>query len=249
MKRAFILLSFIGLILTSCNIGGKEYDTYKPPKVNNSAYSAEKPDEPQETLESKYINSSCDQIIDKVYFKICYSYSYKAAKSVVYKLEGDLVNELNIKERPKFYAEEALPQEYRAQYYDYTGSGYDRGHLAPDAAFDWSKESLEATYSLANIIPQDETVNREQWEKAEEHARKEAVILGEIEVANVVIYPDNPKYIGEDKIAVPKGFYKILSNPAKNYLECFYYENNASKNGKTLYSNKTECPLGIKNSF
>jgi len=196
----------------------------------------------QGSIEAKYINrDNCDQIINKDFFKICYSYKYKAAKSVAYILDGDLVNDVNIEERPRFYPENAIDDPYRAYVQDYHNSGYDRGHLAPDAAFDWSEESLESTYSLANIIPQDGDVNQHQWVKVEEHARKEAVILGKINVINLVVYPEHPKVIGADKIAVSKGYYKIMYNKEKNYKECFYYDNNASLNANTLYGNSIDC--------
>lgn len=102
-----------------------------------------------------FINQGdCDQIIDKTFITICYDYNLKAPKAVSYTLQGDLVNEENIEKRPYFKVEKTIAKEYRASYSDYTHSGYDRGHLAPDASFDWSQESLDAVYTLANIIPQ-----------------------------------------------------------------------------------------------
>jgi endonuclease G len=192
----------------------------------------------------KFINNSnCSQIIDKEFLVICYDYKMKEAKSVAYKLDGDLVNELNIKDRPSFYEEEAIDERYRAEDRDYVHSGYDRGHLAPDASFDWSKESLEATYSLANIIPQAPTVNRKMWVKVEQYARDKAVELGEIEVINVVKFSDEPEYIGKNRIAISMGYYKILINEQENYKECFYYSNdlNSSSKNDTVASHRVNC--------
>jgi len=247
IKKTLLAITAI-LIFNACQ---KYENTYQVPaeasfysySIDNSIDISQNTSKSKlDRTQSKYINKEkCDQIIDKKYFTICYSYNFKAAKSVTYTLDGDLVNQGNIEDRPDFYPEEALPYEYRARKIDYYHSGYDRGHLAPDAAFDWSEDSLEATYSLANIIPQDSNVNQHQWVRAEEHARKEAVALGEIKVINLVVYPDNPKRIGEDKIAVSKGFYKIMYNIAKNYKECFYYENNASMNKNNLTGNQVSC--------
>jgi endonuclease G len=179
----------------------------------------------------RFINSSCDQILDKEFLVICYDYGLKMATSVAYLLEGDLVEELNIADRPSFYEEELIEKRYRATYSDYTHSGYDRGHLAPDASFDWSIESLEATYSLANIIPQVPIVNREVWARIEGYAREKAKELGELNVVNVIKFNSTPTRIGDNKIAVPIGYYKILYNQYMDYEECFYYGNNTdSKN-------------------
>ena len=42
---------------------------------------------------SDFINlKTCDQIIDKQVFKICYSYKYKGALAVWYELDENLIN-------------------------------------------------------------------------------------------------------------------------------------------------------------
>ena len=195
-------------------------------------------------MQSKFLNNTiCDTIIDKEFFKICYSYDYKVAKSVAYKLDGGLVNETNIKERPNFYEEETLAPSQRAKYSDYTNSGYDRGHLAPDASFDWSQESLDATYSLANIIPQVPEVNQDMWVKVEKHARDKAVELGSVNILNIVKYNTKPNRIGEDNIAVSIGFYKVLYSDDESYKECYYYANeqNANSSSDTLDSHEVNC--------
>ena len=211
-------------------------------EINFNEHNISSGNSTQIDYKSKYINSKkCNQIVDKEFLEICYDYRLKVARAVFYRLDGDLVNELNIKERPKFYEEELIDKQYRAKYSDYTNSGYDRGHLAPDASFDWSEESLKATYSLANIIPQVREVNQKTWVKVENYARDKAVELGEVNVLNLVKYSSNPKVIGEDKIAVSIGFYKILYNKSQNYKECFYYLNSKSNLDDKISSHKVNC--------
>jgi endonuclease G len=220
----------------------EEMDTIIPNNLTNIIPQSQTEDI---DYKNKFINSKkCNQIIDKEFFEICYNYSLKVATSVAYTLEGDLVNELNIKDRPNFYEELSIDEKYRAKDSDYRGSGFDRGHLAPDASFDWSQESLEATYSLANIIPQVPEVNRYGWAKLEQYARDKAVDLGKIEVINVVEYDKNKtKYIGKDNIGVSSGFYKILINQDESYQECFYYKNdvNISKKDDNISQHKLNC--------
>jgi endonuclease G len=121
--------------------------------------------------------------------------------------------------------EREVEVEYRAETTDYTNTGYDRGHLAPDAAFDWSQESLDSTYSLANIIPQVPEINRQSWIKVENYARDMATELFELNIVNVVKYSNTPEQIGENSISISDGYYKILFNRDKEYEECFYYAN------------------------
>ena len=140
-----------------------------------------------------YINKqNCNQIVDKQVYTICYDYKAKGAKYVAYTLDGSKVNAVNIKKRFSFYSEKILPKQYRSRSKDYSHSGYDRGHLANDASFDWSKKSVRKTYSMANIVPQAPNVNRRTWIKAEKLERKVASKLGTANVINGVIYSSRP---------------------------------------------------------
>ena len=193
---------------------------------------------------SKFINKTgCNQIINNEFITICYDYKLKATKSVSYRLDGDLMNDTNIDKRPSFYLEKSLEKKYRISTTDYTNSGYDRGHLAPDAAFDWSKESLNAVYTLANIIPQAPQINRNSWAKLEKYSRDKAVALGSLNVINVVKYGQRSRRMGKNKMAISKGYYKALYNKDENYQECFYYENKlgVSTNGDTVEKHKVSC--------
>lgn len=101
-------------------------------------------------------------MLDKGFYRICYDYRNKGAKFVAYTLDGRNVNAGDIKKRLKFYADPDIPARYRTSSADYTKNEFhaDRGHLAPDASFDWSDAALYSVYSMANIIPQYGQINR-----------------------------------------------------------------------------------------
>jgi endonuclease G len=198
----------------------------------------------QATDLSYFINKqNCDQIIDKQVFTICYDYKMKGPKYVAYSLDGNKVNAVNIKKRNSFYTEKNLPKKYRSHTKDYTHSGYDRGHLANDASFDYDKKVVRKTYTMANIIPQAPIVNRKTWIKAEKLERKIAYKLGSVNVLNGVIYSSNPKRIGKNQIAVPDAFWKMIYNDEKGYKKCFLYENdlNALAKGDKLRNHQIDC--------
>ncbi|MDD3462227.1 MAG: DNA/RNA non-specific endonuclease [Sulfurospirillaceae bacterium] len=53
---------------------------------------------------------------------------------------------------------------------DYTNSGYDRGHMAPNHAISslYGKEAQKETFLMTNIVPQKPSLNQKLWQRLEE---------------------------------------------------------------------------------
>lgn len=126
-------------------------------------------------------------VLDKKEFIIEYSSKYKGPVKVSYTIDKK-VNELNLKKRPKFYKDPSLDIKIATVPEDFTNTGFDRGHLAPDANFDYDEEVLNKTYSMANITPQYPNVNRKIWASLEELERYTVSQFGSLYVENIVIY-------------------------------------------------------------
>ncbi len=236
-KTKYITILLIGLFLTACSSDIDNDRTYFPQSSSTTDSTEKEP----------ISDDNCDQIIIKDFslggtLNICYDYTYKSAKYVSYTLDGKQVNSLNISDRPSFYIEPQIPSGYEVSSNDYTNSGYDRGHLAPDASFDYNQDDLKTTYSMANIIPQDHTVNGTLWTKAEQYARDMAVEYGEVDVLNGVVFDNNPDYIGGE-IAISIGFWKQISNDSKGFKRCFYYDNfiSTDTSSDTLDKHERDC--------
>jgi endonuclease G len=60
---------------------------------------------------------------------------------------------------------------YRVTHKDYTGSGFDRGHLCPHSDRANSQEASFATFVMSNIVPQAPNVNQGAWAQLEDHTR------------------------------------------------------------------------------
>ncbi|QYO65411.1 DNA/RNA non-specific endonuclease [Leptolyngbya sp. 7M] len=74
--------------------------------------------------------------------------------------------------RPQFRPDLRLPQGFaRIDYYDYSGSGYDRGHMVPSADRFGNARLNEETFMMTNIVPQTPALNQYPWQKLESHAR------------------------------------------------------------------------------
>ena len=86
---------------------------------------------------------------------------------------------------------------------DYTRSGYDRGHMAPNADFNDTYENALATFFIANIWPQTPRLNRVDWLRTENHTRRLAVEYG---LVRVVIVVDEFSEKRAGNISVPLNF-------------------------------------------
>ncbi|MDR0448297.1 MAG: DNA/RNA non-specific endonuclease [Treponema sp.] len=95
------------------------------------------------------------------------------------------------------------------QHSDYTNSGYDRGHMAPNADFNDSRENALLTFFIANIWPQTPVVNRVEWLKAENETRKMAV---EYIIVKVVIIVDEFSGKKLKDIQIPLNFKRRVYN-------------------------------------
>ncbi len=104
-----------------------------------------------------------------------------------------------------------------AETYDYSYSGYDRGHMAPAGDMKWSRDAMHATFSLANICPQAHSLNSGSWKKLEEKCRTWAKADSSIIIVCGPVLTDNIReYIGDTRVAVPKRFFKVILAPHAN---------------------------------
>ena len=86
---------------------------------------------------------------------------------------------------------------------DYTNSGYDRGHMAPNADFNDTYENALKTFFIANIWPQTPNINRVEWLKTENHTRK---LASEYSIVHVIIIVDEFTEEKVGNIRVPSCF-------------------------------------------
>ena len=122
--------------------------------------------------------------------------------------------------------------------YDYSHSGYDRGHMAPAGDMKWSKKAMKESFYMTNICPQDHNLNTEDWNDLEMKSREWARRYGKVYIVCGPIYKGiRNEYIGEHRVKVPDAFFKvILINDAKKQAALgFYFENEAGERPLTDY--------------
>lgn len=80
----------------------------------------------------------------------------------------------------RFLRDPGIPSDLAADPADYRQSGYDLGHAAPAADHVQSAETLRATFTAANAMPQFPGLNRGPWARLEEHVRSLASAEGTV---------------------------------------------------------------------
>ena len=122
--------------------------------------------------------------------------------------------------------------------FDYSGSGYDRGHMAPAGDMKWSKQAMQESFYMTNICPQDHHLNTEDWNDLEMKSREWARRYGKVYIACGPIYKGiRNEYIGEHRVKVPDAFFKvILINHAKKQVALgFLFDNESGERPLTKY--------------
>lgn len=112
----------------------------------------------------------------------------------------------------KFVADPDIPQS--AETWDYSYSGYDRGHMAPAGDMRWDKEAMSQTFYMTNICPQVKTLNAGSWKRLEEKCRQWAEADSAIYIVCGPVIDGNPiEYIGDTRVYVPRKFFKVIISP------------------------------------
>lgn len=115
----------------------------------------------------------------------------------------------------KFFCDESVPG--CPDSWDYSYSGYDRGHMAPAGDMKWDEEAMRQTFYLTNICPQAPELNRGTWKSLEEKCRVRAKNDSAIIIICGPILTDSiTEYIGDSRVAVPKRFFKVVLSPYRD---------------------------------
>jgi len=89
---------------------------------------------------------------------------------------------------------------------DYTGSGYDRGHVCPNADRYGSREAADSTFVMTNMTPQTGDLNRGPWQKLEAYLRS-LVNRGSDVYIYAGVYGEKGKI--KKKVTIPTNDWKI----------------------------------------
>ena len=143
-----------------------------------------------------------------------------------------------------FHEESRLPKSMRAKLSDYSGSGYDRGHLAPNGNMANRSQQYDS-FSLANIAPQSPRNNRYIWRNIESATRYLTQQYGEVYTITGVAFTDEKTKQLANRVLVPSHFFKAVYIPASNQAGVYYAPNDESERIEVISLDRLTAKIGI----
>ncbi len=201
------------ILISACVIGFWLFDNFYTP----ATYSP--PDEtPKITLESDLLPSSTTgEVVEHAHYSLSYSEPHEQAEWVAYTLKKEHLT-YDERKRP-YFIEDPKVTSKSADWRNYKGSGYDRGHLCPAGDRRFSEQAYNETFYTSNISPQDKYFNAGIWNRLEQKVRYWCKKHGDLMVITGGVLQNDLPQIGGEDVDVPRAFYKIVVRSNKGKME------------------------------
>jgi endonuclease G len=158
---------------------------------------------------------------------------------------SNLLEARTLSRKDAFHPEPSLPVIDRSELGDYSRSGYDRGHMAPNG--DMPTRTAQAqSFSLANMVPQIHANNAGVWAGIEMAVRELALTEGELYVVS------GPAFLGADVqqigrgVLVPTHLWKVVYSPSQQRAGAYVITNDESRTYSSVSLTDLERLVGVK---
>lgn len=164
--------------------------------------------------------------------------------SAEYLRADNLERASGMKRKDSFHPEPLLAKGKRAELADYSRSGFDRGHLAPNAHMP-DRRTQHESFSLANMVPQDRDQHSRYWTPIELAVRKMAKSEGSLYVIS------GPAFLGDrlrkvGNVIVPSHMYKVVYSPRQKLAAAWFIENQPDAKLNVIPVAELERIIGIE---
>lgn len=163
-----------------------------------------------------------NQYLCRTAYAVNYNYATKVPfYAVEHITAANLVK--NAPRKDDFREDPEIPAQHRATLADYTGMGFDRGHVAPAADMTFDAKAMSESFYLSNMMPQVPGNNRGIWKYLEENVRYWVQVKGEVYVITGTLFDAQPKMM--NKVAIPSHVYKIVIDPKSGKQIAYLFPN------------------------
>lgn len=146
-----------------------------------------------------------------------------------------------------FREEERLRPQFAAHLSDYKKSGFDRGHLVPNADMGNTSDQYDS-FSLANIVPQNRKHNQTLWAKLESDTRRLVERYGDAYVVTGTAFlgstADRVNSLPDAPI-IPSHLFKAIYIPSENAAAVYFSPNDDSERFDVISVDELQNRTGI----
>lgn len=214
------------LLTAICIVGFWLFENFYTPDL----YSDPEKKQSEDFITDDFLPSSTTGVIVMHdHYMLSYSEEHEQAEWVAYKLDKIQLT-YDDRKRP-YFIEDPKVKTKSADYRNYKGSGYDRGHLCPAGDRRFSKYAYDETFYTSNISPQNNAFNAGIWNDLEKQIRYWTKKYDSVYVITAGVLEDNLAPIGDEDVSVPNYFYKIVARNDGSTIKMigFLFKNKASK--------------------
>lgn len=204
-----VLILFITLLYSYTIQGTENVDSNGlTTPINNSKSSLDISSEKIEnnSIENKIIKG---EEINHTAYSLLYSEEAEQPFWVNYTITRVMLENPICKRKDNFRPD-PLVSTFSAHPNDYKGSGFDRGHLCPAKDMEFSEVAMSESFYMSNMSPQHPSLNRGIWKRLEANVRKWTIEKDSISVYCGGLLDSISEFIGDNKVAVPKYYYKAI---------------------------------------
>jgi endonuclease G len=211
------------ILFALCLIGFWVFKNFYTPATYSNPDSSN-----EEMVEEVFLPSSTTgDIVRHEHYMLSYNEPFEQAEWVLYELKKSHLT-YDDRKRP-YFIEDPKVKTKSADWRNYRGSGYDRGHLCPAGDRRFSEYAYNETFYTSNISPQDRDFNAGVWNRLEQKVRYWCKTYGDLIVITGGVLENGLDEIGEEDVDVPKTFYKIVLQKNNNKAVAFLMPNKESK--------------------
>lgn len=153
------------------------------------------------------ISNENNYLMQKPQYSLSYNRAKATANWVTWRLDSSWIG--STQRQDDFRPDTTLPAGwYQVLDEDYSGSGYDRGHMCPSGDRTNSVPNNSATFLMTNMVPQLAANNQGPWEELESYCRTLAAQGNEVYIFSGPT--GNIGTIAQGRVVVPAATWKVV---------------------------------------
>ncbi|XP_052768716.1 nuclease EXOG, mitochondrial-like [Mya arenaria] len=153
-------------------------------------------------------------------FALVYDQQKRTPAWVAEQITANLLKGTANRKHSKFKPDPGVPEMFSAENSDYWKSGWSRGHMAPAGDNKYNQESMNESFYLSNVVPQNLDNNAGFWNRLEMYCRDLTKKYPSVHVLSGPLFmpkgeEDGKRYvkyqvIGQNGVAVPTHLFKVI---------------------------------------